>query len=133
MWMMMTYFAFNVPNQPGEVARFVEQLRDAGINLVGLWGYASEFEEDQPRVACVPESPAAFRTFFKTANIPIEEGRTFYFTSTDEAGALVDSLKRISEAGINLDAIEGVSSGDRVGCFIWADERHWQPLEELLI
>jgi len=129
-WKTFTNFAVSLPNRPGELARFSERLRDANINLIGLWGYAPGQEE--PWISCVPESPEAFRNFASLAGLDCEEGKAMYLSADDRPGALVRTLRRIAEAGINIDAIESVASGDRFGCFIWADEDSWEQLEAAL-
>ena len=127
----MTYFAFGLPYEPGELAQFAQQLRDAGISLVGLWGDTAGAGPES-RFSCVPESPPAFRVFMQSAQFPLEEGQTFYCTGEDRPGALIDALRKIGEAGINIDTIESVAAGDRFGCFIWAAEDTWPKLAALL-
>ena len=73
-WKTMVNFAVRLPNQPGELARFSERLREADINLVGLWGYAPG--QDEPWISCVPELPDAFRAFLNSSNLRFEEGKT---------------------------------------------------------
>jgi prephenate dehydratase len=127
MWKRMTSFAMSLPNRPGELANFMEQLETGGINLIGLWG-----ERTLERIACVPESPAAFRAFFRESGIAIEEGQAFFLSGEDRPGALVRSLRAISMARINVDAIECVASNGRFGCFLWVAEHHWPQLERIL-
>lgn len=126
----MTYFAFSLPNRPGELARLTEHLRAGGINLLGLWGYAHG--EEAPRLSCVPENPDAFERFAETSGLDFEMGDAFYTSGADRAGALFDTLRRISDAGINVDAIEAVAADGSFGCFIWADEEGWSRLEDLI-
>ena len=117
-WIAMTNFAFVLPNRPGELARLTADLRRAGINLVGLWGYAEG--EDEPRVSCVPESPEQFRRFCAQHDIECDEGAALYMIGDDTPGALHETLRQVAAAKINLEAIECVSSGNRFGCFLWA-------------
>jgi prephenate dehydratase len=126
----MTYFAFSLPHQPGALASFARQVAEAKINLLGLWGYASGHEE--PRFSCVPESPKAFGDLLKSSGIEAEEGTTCYCSDRDRPGALVETLDRIAEAGISLDAIESVAMDDRFGCFIWTDESDREGLRRVL-
>jgi len=129
-WQSMTNFAVSLPNRPGELARFAERLRESGINLLGLWGYASG--ADEPWISCVPESPEKFRDFAALAGLECEEGEMMYLSADDRPGALVRTLRRIATAGVNIDAIESVASGGRFGCFIWADEENWDQLAAVL-
>ena len=129
-WKSMVNFAVSLPNRPGELARFAERLREAEINLLGLWGYAPG--HDDPWISCVPESPQAFRDFVALAGLECEEGKTLYMCAEDRPGALVRTFRRIADAGINVDAIETVSAGDSFGCFIWADDEQWEKLEAVM-
>ena len=129
-WKKLTYFAFNLPNRPGELARFTAQLRDAGIDLLGLWGYADGL--DNPRISCVPVDAPAFRVFMQKGTVAVEEGQTFYLSDANRAGALVETLQRVADEGINIDTIECVAGGAEFGCFIWSAEADWAGLERLL-
>lgn len=129
-WIAMTNFAFALPNRAGELSGLTADLRDAGMNLLGLWGYAEG--EDRPRVSCVPESPEQFRRFCAQRKIECEEGRVFYMIGDDKPGALHDALKKIANAKINLEAIECVAAGNRFGCFLWAGPADWDALARLL-
>ena len=129
-WKAMPSFAFSLPNRPGELARFARELADAGINIVGLWGYAPG--QDEPRLSCVPEDADAFKAFASKAGLDLEADHALYMSGESTAGALVETLQAIAEAGINLDAIEAVGSGPRFGCFIWASASDRERLQKLL-
>ncbi len=129
-WMRLTCFAFGLPNRPGELARFTAQLQQAEVDLLGLWG--SSEHEGTPHIACVPVAPDEFRSFMSEGGVKFEEGAAFFLSGPNAPGALVDSLKLIAEAGVNLQTIECVGAGDRFGCFIWADESDWSVLERTL-
>lgn len=130
MWKSKTYFAFSLANKPGELARFTDQLRAANISLLGMWGYAAG--EDRPRLSCVPADADAFQRFAMDAGLDVEIGETFYLAGVDEPGALVRSLRKVSDAGINIDAVEAVAGGGSFGCFLWADEAQWDALTRVL-
>ncbi len=127
---MMADFSVNLPDEPGELSRLTAMLREAGINLVALWGYGPGTGE--ARFYCVPEQAEQFRSFAKTAGFEVQEGKTLYLSGTDEGGALVETLQRIAAAGINLQAIEAVAIRGEFGCFLWADEQNWDALANLL-
>lgn len=133
-WKKMAYYAFRLPNRPGELARFAQQTRDAGINLLGLWGYAPGV--DEPMLSCVPDSSDTFRQFAKSDNWPgggnVEEGHMLYLCADDTAGALVEVLQRIADADINVESIECVATGDRFGCFLWTERNDLDQLERIL-
>lgn len=129
-WAIMADFSIRVPDRPGELARLVAMLREAGVSLVGLWGYGEG--RSQARLYCIPERAEHFRDFARSANLAVEEGKTFYLTGADQPGALVDWLGKIGSAGINIHAIEAVRIHGAFGVFIWADTSDWYALTQLL-
>lgn len=127
---MMADLAVNLPDEPGELSRLTAMLQEAGINLVALWGYGPG--KGDARFYCVPEQAEQFRSFANTAGFQVQEGKTLYLSGTDEGGALVETLQKIADAGINLQAIEAVAIRGEFGCFLWADEQNWDALANLL-
>ena len=129
-WIRLADFWINLPDQPGELARLSARLREADVNLLGLWGYGAE--NGRARFYCVPESPEQFRNFARSAELSTREGVTFYLTAPDHGGMLVQTLEKIAKANINLLAIQAVAIHGEFGCFIWAEERDWSTLETVL-
>jgi hypothetical protein len=129
-WTQMADFWINLPDQPGELARLASRLREADVNLLGLWGYGAE--NGHARFYCVPESAEQFRNFAKSAEIEIREGVTFYLAEANRGGALVQTLEKIAKAGINLLAIQAVAIEDAFGCFLWADPKDQAALMKVL-
>jgi hypothetical protein len=129
-WKRLADFWINLPDRPGELARLAARLREADVNLLGLWGYGAE--NGRARFYCVPESAEQFRNFARSAELPIREGVTFYLTAADRGGMLVQTLENIARANVNLLAIQAVAIQGEFGCFLWADERDWPTLESIL-
>ncbi|MHC4446591.1 MAG: hypothetical protein ACYSXF_02135 [Planctomycetota bacterium] len=129
-WAMMSDFAVNLPDRPGELARLASMLREADVSLVGLWGYGPG--QDKARFYCVPERAEQFRNFARSTGFGVEEGKTFYLTGADRPGVLVEWLDKIAAAGINLQAIEAVGIHGEFGCFIWADTKDHEQLKTIL-
>ena len=129
-WTRLADFWINLPDQPGELARLAARLREADVNLLGLWGYGAE--NGQARFYCVPQSAEQFRNFAMSAELPAREGCTFYLHEIDRGGTLVQTLEKIASADINLLAIQAVAINGECGCFLWANTNDWPALEELL-
>ena len=106
-WTRLADFWINLPDQPGELARLAARLREADVNLLGLWGYGAE--NGQARFYCVPQSAEQFRNFAMSADLPAREGCTFYLHEIDRGGTLVQTLEIIASADINLLAIQAVA------------------------
>jgi hypothetical protein len=129
-WAIMADFSIRLPDKPGELARVAAMLREAGVNLVGLWGYGES--RGSARIYCVPERAEHFRDFARTSNLTFEEGKTYYLTGADQPGAFAQWLDKIGSAGINLQAIEAVRIHGVFGVFVWAAPEHWPALTKLL-
>ena len=69
---MMADFSIKMPDEPGELSRLTALLREAGINLVALWGYGPG--TGHARFYCVPERAEQFRSFANTAGLQVHEG-----------------------------------------------------------
>jgi hypothetical protein len=129
-WTRLSDFWIDLPDRPGELARLTAQLREADVNLLGMWGYGAE--NGIARFYCVPESPEQFRNFARSAELQVREGATFYLSGSDRGGTLLQTLEQIAAAKINLLAIQAVAIDGRFGCFLWANPEDWPELERLL-
>ena len=130
-WQPVRYFNVSLPNRPGELARFADQLHAEGVDLLGLWGFATE--EDEPQLCCVPQVPGALRMWANSVGLPLEEGRALYLHDENRPGVLVETLDRIAAAGINVTAVECVAAGNAFGWFLWADPGDMEELTEMLV
>jgi hypothetical protein len=127
---MMADFAIMLPDRPGELAKMSASLKDAGIGLVGLWGYGGV--NGKARFYCVPENAERFRDFVMKEGLEFAEGLTIYLSGPDRGGALVETLDRIASAGVNLHAIQAVAVQGDYGCFIWAEPKDWDIIARVL-
>jgi len=129
-WRPVTDFQITIPDTPGSLVRFSAMLREADVNLIGLWGLGGHGA--QATFHCIPESPDQFRNFLASEDMPCEEGTVFFLSGADRAGALVRTLEQVAALGINLRRIQSVSMAGEFGCFIWADPKDWNGLLEVL-
>lgn len=129
-WERCTNFSIELPDRPGSLAALAARFRQADVHLLGLWGAGES--EGPATFHCVPESPDQFRNFLASTDLEAREGSAFYVSGASHGDALVETLDRIAGAGINLQAIQGLSQNGEFGCFIWADEDDWPALERLL-
>lgn len=129
-WTRLADFWIDLPDQPGELARLASRLREADVNLLGLWGYGAE--GGKARFYCVPESAEQFRNFARSAELQAREGITFYLKAIDRGGKLIQTLEKVAAAQINLLAIQAVAINGEFGCFLWADQQDWDALEHVL-
>ena len=115
----LDYFAVDVAHRPGEGARLLSAIADAGVNLVAATGFPRGEAEGQ--VDFVPADPGAFREAAERAGIKLRGPKTvFIIQGADQPGALAEPLRRLAEADINVIAADAVSAGQgRFGALLW--------------
>ncbi len=106
----LDYFSVVVPNKAGEGARVLGALRDAGVNLTGMWGYQTKPNKAQLELA--PEDGAAFKQVARKAGLKVGEKHTaFLLSGEDRPGAVAEVLERLAVAGINVVAVKAMCAG----------------------
>ena len=116
------YFYVQVPDNPGEGARALATLRDAGVNLLAFSGFP---EGRRAQLDFVPEDPAAFRQAAKKAGWKvIGPKKAFVVQGDDRVGAVADVLGKVADAKINVIATEAICAGaGRYGVILWVASR----------
>lgn len=116
------YFKAQTPNRPGEFARALGVLREAGVNLLAFAGFPRG-RRDQ--LDFVPSDPVAFKAVAKQAKWKITGPKTcFVVEGDDRPGALTDLLSQLAQAKINVTALDAVCAGaGRFGALFWVKPR----------
>jgi hypothetical protein len=116
------YFYIEIPERPGEGARVLGQLRDAGVNLVALSGFPSG---RRAQLDFVPENPAAFRAAAKKAGWKVTgPKKVFLIQGEDRVGVMAEAMERLGTAKINVVASQAVCAGARrYGAILWVAPR----------
>jgi hypothetical protein len=116
------YFAMDVPDKPGEGAKVVRALADAGINLLAFTGFP---RGRRAQIDFIPEDTAAFKAAAKQARIRVKAKKTgFLVQGDDRPGAVADLLKRMADAKINVTAVDAVAAGmGRYGAILWVKSK----------
>lgn len=112
------YFAVTVPNKPGEAARILTALEQAGVNLVGFSGFP---EGRKAQIDFMAADTPAFKAAAKKAGLSVGAKKTgFIVQGEDRPGALADLARKLAEAGINITAMQAVAAGEnRFGGLFW--------------
>ncbi len=107
-----------VPNKPGEGARVLRTLADAGVNLLAFSGFPSD---RKTQLDIIPEDVAVFKNAAKAAKIKTRPQKFgFLVQGDDRKGAVADLLKTLAEKKINITATEAVSAGGgRYAVILW--------------
>ena len=118
----LPYFYIEAPDKPGEGARALGVLKQAGVNLVAFSGFP---KGRKSQLDFVPSDPAAFRQAAKQAKWKVVGPKTcFVIQGEDRVGALADILAKLAGAKINVTATDAICTGDgRFGVLLWVKPR----------
>jgi hypothetical protein len=118
----VAYFAMDVPNKPGEGARILGALAEAGVNLLAFSGFPSG---RKAQLDFIPEDVSVFRRAVKTAKIKTRPQKFgFLAQGNDRKGAVADLLKTLAIKNINITAIDAVSAGaGRYAAILWVNPK----------
>ena len=116
------YFYTMVPDKPGEAARMLAVLREAGVNLLVFSGFP---EGRRGQLDFVPADAGAFRQAAKKAGWKLTgPRRAFLLQGEDRVGAVAETLGKLAAAKNNVTAIDAVCAGaGRYGAILWVPQR----------
>jgi hypothetical protein len=125
------YFYVLVPNRPGEGVRYLGALQESGINLLAFSGFP---EGRSSQLDFVPADPAAFKQFARKAKWKLTgPKRAFLISGEDRVGAVAEVHRKLSDARINVTAIDAVcGGGGRYGAILWVAPRDFAKAAKLL-
>jgi hypothetical protein len=118
----VAYFAMDVPNRPGEAARVLGALADAGVNLLAFSGFPSG---RRAQLDFIPEDIEVFKKAAKAAKVKTRPQKFgFLIQGEDRKGAVAELLKPLAEKKINVTAIDAVSAGSgRYAAILWVEPK----------
>jgi hypothetical protein len=113
------YYYASVPDKPGEGARILSALQEAGINLLGISGFPHGARRSQ--LDLIPEDSTAFTKAAKAAGLKLSAKKSgFLIQGEDRPGALAGVMKRLAEANINVTSVQAFCAGSgRYGGMVW--------------
>jgi prephenate dehydratase len=112
------YYSITVANKAGEAARVLDVFKQAGVNLLGFWGYP--VGRKSAVLDIVPEKAADFAAVARKAKIKAGPRKQGYFISgEDRVGAVAEVLGELGSAGTNVSACQALcAGGGRYGFFL---------------
>ena len=119
---LVDYFYIEATDKPGEGARILQHLKDAGVNLTVLHTFPAR---RKTRVDFVPTDGVAFKAAAKAAKWKITGPKmAFVFEGEDRVGALADWFAALGGAKINVTAVSAITAGaGRFGAVLWVKAR----------
>ena len=119
---LVDYFYIEAPQRPGEAARVLSQLREAGVNLLAFSGFPAG---RRAQMDFVPEDAAAFRAAAKKAGWKLTgPKKVFLIAGEDRVGAMGDVAAKLASAKINITAMQAITAGSgRFSALLWVQAR----------
>jgi hypothetical protein len=116
------YFYLMAPDKPGEGARALDTLRNAGVNLLAFSGFPAG---KRAQLDFVPENPAEFRAAARKAKWKVTGPKVgFLIEGDDRTGVMADIYAKLAAARINIVASDAVVAGaGRFGAILWVKPR----------
>jgi hypothetical protein len=113
------YFYMSVPDKPGEGARILATLHEAGVNLVGVSAFPHGARRSQ--LDLIPEDSAALVKAARAAKLKLSAKKSgFLIQGEDRPGAVADLVRRLAEANINVTSAQIFCAGSgRYGGMLW--------------
>src|SRR5712691_1992827 len=103
------YFYMMVPDKPGEGARILGALKNAGVNLLAYSGFPSG---RGAQLDFVPADPAIFQAVARQNKWKVKgPKRAFVIDGDDRVGACWEILDKLAAAKINVTALDAVATG----------------------
>jgi hypothetical protein len=126
------YYYAMVADKPGEGARLLGLLRDGRVNLLAFSGFPSQRKS---QMDFVPSDPAAFVAAAKAAKVKLKgPKKAFLIEGDDRPGALVETLRKVTAAKVNVTAVDAVCAGmGRYGAILWVKAKDVKKAAAVLV
>jgi len=116
------YFYTEVTDKPGEGAKALGALKEAGVNLLAFVSFP---KGRRAQLDFIPTDQAAFKAAAKKAKIKLVGPKTgFLIQGDDRTGAIADIVTQLADAKINITALHAIAAGTgRYGAILWVKPR----------
>ena len=126
------YFYATVSDKPGEGRRLLEHLSEKGVNLVAFTAFP--ISGNQAQLDFFPENPEQLQKVAADAGITlVGPKKAFLIQGEDRVGVLHEHHLKLSNAGINVHAANGVCDGSgRFGYVLWVKPEDYEAAARAL-
>ena len=126
------YYYTQVPDRPGAGANILNALKTAGVNLLAYSGFPVSTRRSQ--LDFVPVDKQAFLAAAARAGIKLVGPKTaFLVQGDDQLGVVAEIVTKLSEARINITAMDAVAAGQgRYGAILWVKPRNVNRAAQVL-
>jgi hypothetical protein len=117
----VNYCYMKVPNRAGAGERILGQLREGGVDLLVFSGFP--IGGGMAQLDFVPHDMTAFRRVARQNDWRISKvKKAFLVTGPDKLGATHRQIRKLSDAKVNVTAVDAVAAGKgRYGVILWVN------------
>ncbi len=128
---LVDYYYVTTSNKPGEGARVLDTLRDAGVSLLAFSGFP---KGRRAQLDFIPADSTAFKAAAKRAKWKVTgPKRAFLVQGADRTGAVGEVFARLADAKINVTALDALCTGDgQYGALFWVAPKDVKKAAALL-
>ena len=112
---------YKLEPKPGALAKVFASFREAKVNVIASWAYQTGPNEAQGHVYA-SDTVKAKDVLTKIGGQPKAE-YACYIEEADEVGRYASLLKKIADAGINLEATDAFAIGGRFATVLFVDQK----------
>jgi hypothetical protein len=126
------YYYAIVADKPGEARKLLEFLSEKSVSLLAFTVFP--VGDGKSQLDFFPEEPELLASAARDAGMElIGPKKAFFVQGDDRLGALYDPHLKLSNAGINIHASNGVVDGTgRFGYVIWVAPEDYAAASEVL-
>jgi hypothetical protein len=113
------YYYTSIADKPGEGARILAALHDAGVDLIGVSAFPHGARRSQ--LDLIPTDSAALAKAARAAGLKLSTRKSgFLIQGEDRRGAVAEVVKRLAGANINVTSVQVFCAGSgRYGGMLW--------------
>ena len=126
------YQYVHVPDKPGEGARILGALKEAGVNLLSLTAFPDG--KGTTQVDFVTENADGLAKAAKGLGLKLSDRkRAFFIQGDDRAGAAAEIFRKLADAGVNVHATNA-AAGARggFGMIVWVRPENFDKAAKAL-
>ena len=112
---------YKLEAKPGALAKVFAAFKDAKVNVIASWAYQLGPHEAQGHVYA-SDGAKAKEVLTKIGAQPKVE-YACYVEDTDEVGRYAGLLKKIGDAGLNLEATDAFGIGGKFAAVLFANQK----------
>lgn len=128
----VSYCHITVPNRAGQGANVLEELKGAGVNLLGYSGFP--VGKGKSQIDLVAKRVSPIRTVARRNGWRVSEAKKgFLIQGRDRPGAVHNQVRKLAERGINITAADAAcAGGGRYGMLLWVRPKDYAKAAKAL-